>query len=232
MSKVFFITLFLASDVFCAELCHLSFDGELNISHLESIKSKEHSYRKSWKKLKYNDKKHTWFRPEKLKKRLGQGYNADVFLSDSKQVFKIPIKSKYAHKMHIEYLVNRFLLSSKYRIHVDQIISHGENFSYLEKEYLDSRYFASEILKSSKLSSEQLKDLKKLFLEARRFSRDTGIGLDIKSENLFWNFKSSHWVLFDCGPRMSYKTFGYTTDLLNFKSYLREWVKEEPGDAE
>lgn len=155
------------------------------------------------------------------KKILGEGYSGEVILMKNGDVYKFPLEAQAGISLEVEYAVNRHLYNNfnHYEIKVDKIIERGENGLFLKKKLIEDDQMANVILKNSKLSKIQLKQLKKFFKNAKKYARETGIGLDLKSENLQWD--GTDWVLFDTGPRTSYLPYGFTLDIDSFNDYLR-----------
>ena len=101
----------------------------------------------------------------------------------------------------------------------------------IKKKY-EMKYFGNKI---TKLTEKQKIKLKELFNKSIKFSKKTNIGLDLKSDNLYWDKDKKEWILIDCGPRWEYKPFGFSLDLLNkkkkekpFQKYLKIWRQSEP----
>lgn len=210
--------------------------SRLNLARLNASLHSNQEYRDAENQIDFNPKKLTWNGDGiQLSKTLGKGYRARVVLSESGRVFKIAKDAESAQKLTAERLINEDLQENynRYHIRVDQIVSHGPADYYLEKKLIDPNTIASEMINSNfELSSAQLETLKRVFAEARRYAQDTGIGLDIKASNLYWDSELQDWILFDCGHRSSYLPMGYTLDLKTFEDYLSVWLKEEPDTLE
>jgi hypothetical protein len=187
--------------------------------------------RAEYKKLNFDEDKMTWNGPDPILKSLGEGNNATVVQSRSKRVFKIAAEAKLAARLFIEFALNNDLKKrfAEFKIRTDDILNYGPGYVYLEKVLINKKNLAENIAKNDgRLTNAQRASLEKLFLNAKRYAYETGIGLDLKASNLYWDEKTADWVLFDCGPRISYKTFGYTIDLDTFNDYLNVWRCEEP----
>lgn len=166
---------------------------------------------------------------EKIKKELGSGYRARVVLTESGKVYKIPHNASSAFALETEAMITQHLQDSydHYGIKALPILEQGENGVYLEKPLLESSLIASNILDAGgQLTSKQEKALEKLFDASRKYAKETGIGLDLKAANLYWD--GTEWVLFDAGPRTSYLPYGFTLDVKDFKTYLKIFNRDEP----
>lgn len=167
---------------------------------------------------------------EPVEKVLGQGYRGQVVLTKSGRVIKHPKSAADSIALEIEAAVAADLARDfeKYGIRVGDIVSMGPNGSFLEKRLIPLEQLAPQVLKAQggQLTQVQLQELRKLFEGAKRYSKEKGIGLDLKADNLFWD--GNHWVLFDTGPRTSYLPHGFTGDVPSFEEYLRVWQLDEP----
>lgn len=162
---------------------------------------------------------------------IGKGYRGNIWKNLNNQVFKVARKVKDTKSLLAEYLVNQHLKKemSVYNIHTDNIVKHHPDFIFLEKELIPNRVIAKNLLKvDQKLSKIQYEKLQQLFENAKKYAKNTGIGLDLKSSNLYWNIKLQDWVIFDLGPRFSYLPYGFTKDIQSFSDYLKIWSHEEP----
>ena len=166
----------------------------------------------------------------KGKEVLGRGYGSIVYRVDDRAL-KFPYNTHPQGKarLFVEYTVSSYLRRNEtiYHIKTDPILAYGENFSYLEKNLIPSEQIASNM---EYLNPEQVSKLKILFENSKTLARKTGIGLDLKDANLAWieNNGSWDWVLFDPGPRLSYRPYGFTKDLNSFEEYLRVWRLDDP----
>lgn len=163
--------------------------------------------------------------------KIGEGYRSNVWKNNNNEIFKVAKKFKDTKKLLAEYLVNQDLKKQFfiYEIHTDEIVYYSKKFTFLQKKDIKSSSIAKNLLNSKKtLSLMQYQKLQHLFQQAKRYANNTGIGLDLKSSNLYWNSQIKDWVIFDLGPRFSYRPYGFTKDLKTFSSYLKIWGKEEP----
>jgi hypothetical protein len=105
----------------------------------------------------------------------------------------------------------------------DEITAVDDFGVFLAKKLLNMSSIASNM---GTLSSTQLEALERIFVNAKRYVRDTGIGIDLKASNLYWN--GNDWVLFDAGPRMGFRPYGFTLDVPTFKDFMRIWMEFDP----
>lgn len=165
----------------------------------------------------------------KVKGELGSGFRAVVYELSGNRALKVPRSSGDLFAIEIESLVISDLKAhfSKYGIETVEILSSGEKGAYLEKPLLEKEQMADWIVSHGGLSKKQSTKLNELWEKAKQYARETGIGLDLKASNLWWNGKN--WVLVDGGIRTSYRPYGFTLDVPNFQEYLRTFSEEEPG---
>lgn len=162
----------------------------------------------------------SWNKDVTFERQLGSGSNGEVFLGKDGAVYKLAAEAKKAPALQMEQFVNADLKANydRFGIRVDEILEAGDNGAYLKKRYYDPRQLGHNIGRHSDI---QIKALRRLFNGAVRYAKERGIGLDIKSENLWWN--GEEWVLIDCGPRLGFRPFGYTLDIGSFDRFLQWW---------
>lgn len=192
--------------------------------------------REAWEQVGFVRKSRSWELDDPISKLIGKGTNALVVRGESKRVYKVAKDVERTVKLQVEYLINQDLRKNfdRYGIHVDEIPSYDEAFIYLEKIPFKQKMIATSIfgeeraMKKRELSDAQRVSLKRVFQGARLYAEDSGFGLDIKGENLLWDEKLGEWILFDCGPRISYLPMGFTLDRKDFGDFLKEWLYDEP----
>jgi hypothetical protein len=164
----------------------------------------------------------------RIEKKIGEGYRADVYRINGGRALKVAHEAGDAFALEVESQINDHLDENfdKYQIRTIPILSKGDKGVYLEKPLLDKHQIASEILKKGRLSKDQKAQLEALWENGKRYAEDTGIGLDLKASNLFWN--GQEWVLFDTGPRTSYIPYGFTLDIPDFRTYQEIFNSDEP----
>jgi ankyrin repeat protein/endonuclease/exonuclease/phosphatase family metal-dependent hydrolase len=156
-------------------------------------------------------------------KQIGKGYNADVYCCTwDNNVLKIgdPVS------LGIEYLIYEDLKKIYFPV-INMEIT--EEYALI-KPYLDPNFFANKIGDFSKLQKEKLQQLWK---QANEYAIITGIPLDLKADNLWWDEKNKSWVLVDAGPKLDdddYHKFEFTLDLKSGKDFIRK-IRGEKVDA-
>ena len=126
-------------------------------------------------------------------------------------------------------LTETLMVSPAYELapHLVPVLEMGPLGSFLKRPRLAPEGMATNI---ASLSAPQRRELETLFEKARALARRTGVALDLKASNLYWN--GSTWQMFDVGARRSYRPYGYTTDLPDFATYLEVLRFDEPPDRE
>ena len=169
---------------------------------------------------------------EQLKKEslLGQGNAAWVYKSSPGTAYKIPRDAEGIYKLQVEMMVNKDLEEhfDDYGIHTLKILEGPPEKPYLVKPFFEADNLASNILKNGTLIQIQKRKLEELWRAAVRYAEYSGIALDLKADNLFWDSNRKVWVLLDTGPRFAYRPYGYTADLDSFDQYLKTWNLGDP----
>lgn len=163
------------------------------------------------------------------KPQIGMGYRGRVYDLGA-LVVKIPLEVDDVRYFSAEAMVSDFLTEhfSNYSISVLPIESRSPENLYLVRKKIPA-YLLAVNIPVEKFTAPQRNKLEALFKNAKRFARETGVGLDLKRSNLAW--WHNDWVLFDTGPRTSYFPYGFTLDLKDFESYLKIWHREEPEEV-
>lgn len=216
-----------------SQLCFLQISNELDIKEIiETFNNYSYKYLNLLQETitKIEDEKK--YKLYKINKKLGEGWNAKVYDITNKKnlIIKILKMNKESNNtsLLIEYLISKLL--TNYDIKVGKIMYIHPLFIFLIKKKYEMNYFGNKI---KKLTEKQKIKLKELFDKSIKFSKKTNIGLDLKSDNLFWDKDKEEWILIDCGPRWEYKPFGFSLDLLNkkeepFEKYLKIWRHADP----
>ena len=178
--------------------------------------------------------------PDGLGEKLGEGLKGEVFRLEKGQVCKFAKTPIHCAFNEIEAAVAQDLTArfSTYNIRVVPITDRGPSGAYLSKKWVSMETLGGRILESQNgtLRSDQHQALQELFEAAKRYAKDTGISLNLTSDNLIWvkdrevqwsDRDAGHWAVLDCGPRTStgMRKFRYTTDCENFSQYLNLWNK-------
>jgi endonuclease/exonuclease/phosphatase family metal-dependent hydrolase/ankyrin repeat protein len=148
-------------------------------------------------------------------KQIGKGYNADVYccIRDN-SVLKIgdPVS------LGIEYLIFEDLKKIGFPV-IDMEMT--QEYSLI-KPYLDPQFFANKI---SDFTGIQKEKLEQIWKQANEYAIITGIPLDMKADNLWWDNNGKTWILIDAGPKLddndSYP-FEFTLDLESGKDFIRK----------
>lgn len=217
------------------DLCFLKILNEKDINEIietyDNYSSKYLNFlRKKIKKIE-DEKK---YKSYKINQMLGEGWNAKVYDIKNRKNMIIKIlkmsQENNGTSLLIEYLISKLLIN--YNIKVGKIICTHPLYIFLIKKKYEMKYFGNKI---TKLTEKQKNKLKELFNKSINFSKKTNIGLDLKSDNLYWDKDKKEWILIDCGPRLEYKQFGFSLDLLNkkkkeepFQKYLKIWRQSDP----
>lgn len=161
--------------------------------------------------------------------RLGEGVRAEVFALGPTHVLKVPFEGDDTRYIDVEAMVAEFLKRNldRYGIQTLPILKRGELGTYLIRPRVAPEFLGETILRQG-LSKPQMEALKVLHERAKRFAADTGVGLDIKYDNLAWI--DDEWVLFDVGPRTSYGPYAFTLDVPKFKDFFRLWAEDLPRE--
>lgn len=215
------------------ELEIMQIKDELDINELIDIYN-TYSYRykeflkKEIDEIELNKKYNSY----KFNKKIGEGWNARVYDINNRKDLVIKIlkltKESNGTSLLIEFFISKLL--KNFNIKVGKINFIHPLYIFLIKKKYDNKYFGNKI---RVLTNIQKRKLKEIFYKSIEFSKKTNIGLDLKSDNLFWDERKREWILIDCGPRIEYKPFGFSLDLLNkndepFELYLKIWHKNDP----
>lgn len=158
---------------------------------------------------------------------LDEGVRGEVFLVEGDRVAKIPFEADDVRYMEVEIQVATFLTEhfDRYQIPVLPILSMGKKGTFVIRSLLDPSSLGTNFSRKD-LSKKQLDNLQLLYERSKRFAEETGVGLDIKFDNLAW--LDNQWVLFDVGPRTSYGPYAFTLDIPTFDDFFRLWKDDRP----
>lgn len=166
----------------------------------------------------------------KVGEKIGEGVRAKVYELGSDYIIKVPHEGNDMRYLEVEAIVARYLEENekKYEIPVLSVLEEGDSGSYLIKKKFPKERVAENIWNGTResMSTSQHIRLIKLLEDSKRFASETGVGLDLKIDNLAW--LKAHWVLFDTGPRTSYGPYSMTLEVPDYESYLRLWTVDEP----
>ena len=161
--------------------------------------------------------------------KIGKGYNADVYCCYNNKDENYVLKVGDPVSLAVEYAVYKDLQKLGFSV----ISTYpSDNFQTLGKPYLDLNFFGN---KFSSFSEIQKEDLKKLWKKSCQYALITGIPLDLKADNLWWDASTNQWFLADTGPKLddddAYK-FEYTLDLKNADDFVSRIQGKKSESAE
>lgn len=131
-------------------------------------------------------------------------------------VIKIPKHNNTTN--YLEYKIYEDLVRIKFN--VLPIFDVGTSYEFLIKPHVDAQKFADKLNGFTELQKEKLH---KLYLCANRYTLTTGIPLDMKPDNIWWDDRTNDWYLIDTGARLDngdVNKFGYTLRPTNFEEYF------------
>ncbi len=155
--------------------------------------------------------------------KIGSGYNADVYCC-----YKQEQEGQEA-KDYVLKVGNPVALAVEFQVYIDleslgfNVVPtyHFEDFNALSKPYLDLNYFGNKIINN--LTEIQKEELRKLWKKSCQYALVTGIPLDLKADNLWWDVKLNKWFIVDTGPKLDDDDpdkFSYTLDLKNADNFI------------
>ena len=163
---------------------------------------------------------------------IGGGCNATVYLcrvGGVRRVIKIPRPtSEAAINLRVEVIIQGEL--SRVGFPLVPLLESSD--CYLLRPSLCPTGFG---VNQKDLDAEQIRNLRQIFEMARHYAEVTGIPLDLKRENLWWDGEENRWLLADAGPRLDdgdTNKYAYTLDSASFEEYYRgHWKvgKKFPG---
>jgi len=146
----------------------------------------------------------------------------NFILKKDGKIFKIARNQRSAIKIDIEISTEKFLKKNfnNYQIRTLDIIENSKGCIVRKKIDENTIGYNIGIKNFSKL---QLKELERLFLKSKKFTKTTGLCLDLTIDNIYWNEERSVWILFDCGLRTSNspRRYKYSTGVKRFEEYLK-----------
>lgn len=162
-------------------------------------------------------------------KEIGQGYNAIVYccmtLNETQVVVKVA-KPGRVKSIQMEWDVYKDLKLIGFP--VLDIVTQG--YGVLLRPYVDPSFFADRI---EKYTPTQQSKLEHLWRAANQYALVTGIPLDLKPDNLWWD--GTQWLLVDTGPRLDKgdpNQFAYTLNSSSFDEYFETFfVKKKNEDT-
>ena len=160
---------------------------------------------------------------------LGEGVRAEVFALGADWILKVPFSADDMRYISVETQVSDYLQEhfNEYPVRVLPPLDRGKHGEYIVRARIPAENLGENILKNGKgLAADQMQALEQLFLHTKRFAAATGIGLDIKPDNLAW--VDGEWVLFDTGPRTSYGPYAFSLDIHDFKEFFQLWQDDSP----
>ncbi len=165
----------------------------------------------------------------KVGKKLGEGVRAKVYELGDDYIIKVPHEGNDMRYLEVEAMVARYLEEHerKYDIPVLSVLEEGESGSYLIKKKFPIERVADKIWNGNRDSFNTSQHLRliQMYEAGKRFAAETGVGLDLKTDNLAWI--RNRWVLFDTGPRTSYGPYSMTLEVPDYDSFLKLWMVDE-----
>lgn len=157
-------------------------------------------------------------------KKIGEGIRSDVYELGRGYVIKVAYESEDMAAIEGEALVYDFLKKNadKYPLRLLDILERGPRGMFLIKPRVEKDTIGKYILKGGNpLSAAQLKSLEQVYEVSRRLAEDTGVSLDIKSDNLVWTPQG--WAILDLGARTMSHPYFFTLERQSFSEYLKIW---------
>ncbi len=165
----------------------------------------------------------------KVGKKLGEGVRAKVYELGEDYIIKVPHEGNDLRYLEVEAMVARYLEEheKKYEIPVLSVLEEGESGSYLIKKKFPRERVADKIWNGSRESFNTSQHIRliQMYEAGKRLAAETGVGLDLKIDNLAWI--KNRWVLFDTGPRTSYGPYSMTLEVPDYDSFLKLWMVDE-----
>lgn len=158
---------------------------------------------------------------------LGTGWMSRVVQLKNGRVFKLIIRERgrtanvgilFESEAWVTFHLQRN--EALYQIKTLPILSVGPNGMYLEKPLVVSNSIGDKVFAVG-LTELQINRLKFLHQNAIRLAEDTGISLDLKSSNMFWD--GLDWVLLDPIGSIGYKGYARTLDARDFNEFYLRW---------
>lgn len=166
----------------------------------------------------------------KVGKKLGEGVRAKVYELGDDYIIKVPHEGNDLRYLEVEAMVARYLEDheKQYDIPVLSVLEEGESGSYLIKKKFPKERVADQIWngRTDSFNTSQHIRLIKLLEAGKRLAQQTGVGLDLKIDNLAWI--KGRWILFDTGPRTSYGPYSMTLEVPDYDAFLKLWQIDEP----
>ena len=160
---------------------------------------------------------------------IGEGWNGTVICCANINGEDVVLKySKRGESFRIEFIVYYQLLTY-FKFPVVPIVDHGDKYEFLLRKYLDPKFFGNNIIPNEK----QREKLTEIWIQANRFALITGIPLDLKPDNLWWDNNREEWLLVDTGPRLDdgdIHKFAYTLDPVNADQYIDTYFVNKQGE--
>jgi hypothetical protein len=157
-------------------------------------------------------------------KKIGEGVRSDVYLLGEDHVIKVAYEPEDMAAIEGEAQVYDFLKlnAGEFPVQLLEILERGERGMFLIKPRVEKETIGKYILKANgKLSPAQLRSLEDVYNVSRRLAEQTGISLDIKSDNLYWTKKG--WAILDLGARTMSHPYFFTLERKSFAEYLEIW---------
>lgn len=160
---------------------------------------------------------------------LGEGWYSEVVqLQDGRVVKLISTEETSTVRMTIIFETEAWATYhlqknvDRYHIKTLPILFVGPNGIYLEKPYVNQSSIGSEILKSGRgLTEAQINKLKDLHRNSIRLAEETGISLDTKAGNMFWD--GYDWIVLDPIGSINHLDYARTLDVRDFEQYFLRW---------
>lgn len=157
-------------------------------------------------------------------KKLGEGIRSDVYELGESRVIKVAYDAEDMTALEGEKLVFDFLKKNEkiYPFRLLEILEMGPQGIFLIKPRVQKDAIGKYILKKNgQLTPAQLRSLEEVYDLSLKLAKDTGLSLDIKSDNLVWTNKG--WAILDLGPRTMSHPYFFTLECKTFAQYLEIW---------
>jgi len=164
---------------------------------------------------------------------IGTGYNAAVacclLIGGQDYIMKLPkLNNPAKASIYIECMVANDL--NEIQFPIVKIEDAGKNYEFIIRKKLDSGLFGDKI---SQLTLDQITSLKDIFNKSNQYAIITGVPLDLKPDNLWWDNQNNKWLLVDTGPRLDGGSnfYAFTLNPSGFSQYYQTYWIGKGGEG-